>query len=133
MSHQPLLLSVKVVVFDGQGRCLVLKRSMSSKGNPGKWDFPGGKVDPGEALDQSAKREVLEETGLDIEVGCVLGSAESESPTNRVAYLILEGRTMSGEVQLSEEHEDHAWVEPGKLAGMDLVPQFRGFAISLKD
>ena len=92
-----------MLVGDDQGRCLILKRSMASKGNPGKWDFPGGKVDAGEALDQAARREVLEETGLEIEIGRVLGAAESESPANRIAYLILEGRVLSGEVRLSEE------------------------------
>lgn len=129
---KPLVLSVKVVVFDGEGRCLVLKRSVASKGNPGKWDFPGGKVDAGEAVDETARREVLEETGLEIEVGRVLGAAESESPTNRIAYLILEGRVTSGEVRLSDEHEDFRWVLPRELSQIDLVQQFHSFALTLQ-
>ncbi len=132
MSPKPLLLSVKVVVFDERDRCLLLKRSPTSRGNPGRWDFPGGKIDAGESLDDAAKREVLEETGLEIEIGRVLGSAESESPTSRVAYLILEGRAVSGEVHLSDEHDDHAWVQPQALSQVDFAAQFRDFALTLK-
>lgn len=130
--QKPLRLSVKVLVFDGEGRCLLLKRSMASKGNPGKWDFPGGKVDRGEALEDAAKREVLEETGLDIEIGCVLGNAESESPTNRIAYQILEAHSASCEVRLSDEHEEYTWVQPQELSQIDLVEQFRSFVLSLQ-
>ena len=72
MSHKPFALSAKVVVRDEEGRCLLLKRSMSSKGNPGKWDLPGGKVDIGESFDQGLLREVAEETGLTISLQRVL-------------------------------------------------------------
>jgi len=51
MPYKPFALSAKVIVLDGEGRCLLLKRSMISKGNPGKWDLPGGKVDAGEDLE----------------------------------------------------------------------------------
>jgi 8-oxo-dGTP diphosphatase len=128
MSYKPFALSAKVVVRDGEGRCLLLKRSMSSKGNPGKWDLPGGKVDAGENLEQGLLREVAEETGLTISLQRVLGAAESESPTKRVAYLILEGRVESGQVRLSSEHDDYAWVDRRELPKMDLADQFRKFA-----
>ena len=56
MLGKPLKLSVKIVVRDDAGRCLLLRRSLSSKGNPGKWDFPGGKIDPGESFDEALVR-----------------------------------------------------------------------------
>lgn len=60
MSKKPFALSVKVVIRDGNGRCLLLKRSMSSKWNKAKCDFPGGKVDPGEDFEQAMLCEVAE-------------------------------------------------------------------------
>lgn len=128
MSRKPFRLSAKVVVRDEKDRCLLLKRSMSSKGNPGKWDLPGGKVDAGENFDQGLLREVVEETGLTISLQRVLGATESESPTMKVVYLLLEGRLESGRVHLSSEHDDYAWVDRQDLATMDLADQFRAFA-----
>ena len=128
MPETPLRLSAKVVIHDENGRCLLLKRSMHSKGNPGKWDFPGGKIDAGESLDQGLLREIREETGLVVSLGHLLGAAESESPTARVVYVILEGRLASGAIHLSGEHDDYVWVEPKDLAVMDLASQFHRFA-----
>jgi 8-oxo-dGTP diphosphatase len=133
MRGKPLRLSVKIVVRDGAGRCLLLKRSLSSKGNPGKWEFPGGKIDPGESFDEALLREVVEETGLTISIQGVAGTAESEAPTAKVVYLILEGRVESGQVRLSEEHDDYAWVDPRKLPNMDLAAQFLPFARSYSE
>ena len=128
MAGKPLVLSVKVVIRDASGRCLLLKRSLRSKGNPGKWDLPGGKVDPGENFTQGILREVAEETGLTISIQRVGGVAESESPTNNVVYLILEGRLESGQVQLSSEHDEYVWVNRWELPKMELADQFRAFA-----
>ena len=128
MSQKPLMLSAKVVIHDEKGRCLLLRRSMNSKGNPGKWDFPGGKVDPSETFEQGLLREIAEETGLSISLCHVLGAAESESPTARVVYLILEGQLKSGQPRLSSEHDDFVWVERKALSSMDMPSQFRRFA-----
>lgn len=125
MPDKPFALSVKVLIRDAEGRCLLLKRSMSSKGNPGKWDLPGGKVDAGENLETGLLREVAEETGLTISLQRVLGAAESEAPTKRVAYLIFQGRIESGQVHLSSEHEDFTWVHYRDLVKVDLAEQFR--------
>ena len=130
MAQKPFALSIKVVIRDEAGRCLVLKRSAGSRGNAGRWDFPGGKVDPGETFDAALLREVAEETGLTISLRRVLGAAESESPTRKIAYLVMEGRLESGEVRLSGEHDDFAWVSPQDMPALDVADQFRAFAQS---
>ncbi|MBU1712414.1 MAG: NUDIX domain-containing protein [Proteobacteria bacterium] len=132
MSRKPFVLSVKVIVRDDAGRCLLLKRSMSSKGNPGKWDLPGGKIERGENFDEALLREVKEETGLTITLEHLAGTAESELPTNKVIHLILEGHLKSGEVRLSSEHNDYIWIDPHKLSTVDLAEQFREFAKTLQ-
>jgi 8-oxo-dGTP diphosphatase len=128
MPNKPFSLSLKVVIRDKNDRCLLLKRSMSSKGNPGKWDFPGGKADPGERFDHALLREVAEETGLTIVLDHVVGAAESELPEKKVAYLFFEGTLISGEIQLSEEHDNYIWVPIQDLTKIDLPIQFRRFA-----
>lgn len=128
--EKPYALSAKVLVLDERGRVLLLKRSMASKNNRGKWDLPGGKVDAGEAFDEALLREVSEETGLAISLGNVVGAAESDLPDRRVAYIILEGRPVSGQVRLSEEHDEYVWLQRRELGSADLCPQFRELATS---
>lgn len=126
--QKPFSLSVKAIVRDADGRCLLLRRSAASQGNAGKWDLPGGKLDPGERVDQTLCREVVEETGLTISVCRVAGAAQSELRDRTVVYLILEAYLESGQVRLSEEHDDSAWVTLSELPKMDLAEQFRAFA-----
>ena len=66
MTNLSSSLSVKVIVYDQHGQVLLLQRSQASKNNAGKWEFPGGKLDPGESFDEALLREVQEETGLAI-------------------------------------------------------------------
>lgn len=128
MMQKPFALSLKVIVRDNAGRCLLLKRSPNSKGNPGKWEFPGGKVEPGEDFDAGLLREVAEETGLVITLNHVAGTAEFDLPARKVVYLILEGHLVSGQVHLSSEHTDYTWVAPSELTRVDIAEQFIALA-----
>jgi 8-oxo-dGTP diphosphatase len=127
MAQKHFALCVKVVVRDSAGKCLVVKRSAKSRGNPGRWEFPGGKIDPGESFDVSLMREVQEETALRISLLRALGIAQSELPERHMVHLIMEASLDSGEVVLSEEHEGYAWVEPHELANLDMAQQFVPF------
>ena len=62
--------AVGAVVHDEQGRLLLVLRGREPAA--GVWSIPGGKVEPGEARESAVEREVLEETGLVVEVGPVL-------------------------------------------------------------
>ena len=121
--------SLKVVIRDDDNRCLLLRRSMGSGTNAGEWEFPGGKIEPGESFDEGLLREVLEETGLVILLRKVAGCAEFELPDRKVAYLILEGRVQSGQLRLSDEHDAFDWVPIAELPRMDIAEQFQKFAL----
>jgi len=135
LAPRPFGFSVKVIIRDGQDRVLLLRRSASSKNNAGLWEFPGGKLDPGESFDQGLLREVREETGLTIRLERVLDAGSSELPERTVAYLFMEGRLLKGKVRLSAEHSASQWIPPEALAAKlaqenFLCPHFRAVAQS---
>jgi 8-oxo-dGTP diphosphatase len=130
MPRKPLAPRAKVLIRDQEERVLLLRRSMASKNNGGKWDLPGGKVDAGEAFDEALLRKVAEETGLEVLLDGVAGAAESDLPDRKVAYLTMEAHVVAGAVRLSEEHGDFAWVDRAALPSQDVRPQFRPFVQS---
>jgi len=128
MAGKPFGLSVRAAIVGAEGRCLVLRRGGVSASNVGKWELPGGKAEAGEPFDEALVREVAEETGLTVSLGHAVGLAESELPHVRVVTLILEARLVNGQVRLSDEHDDFAWVPIEELPDVDLIEEFRPFA-----
>lgn len=110
MSEKPFGLSVSALINDGVGRLLLLKRSAKSRFWAGQWEAPGGKIDAGESFDQTLLRETKEETGLTISLDCVAGVSEFELPHIRVVLLFMTAHVVSGEIRLSDEHEEYAWL-----------------------
>lgn len=126
MARRALQLSGKALIHDGEGRCLLIRRSAASNGNPGKWDLPGGKVDQGESVWDALSREVAEECGIAVELEALVGAAQADAPDGRrIIYLVMEGRALGAEVVLSGEHDAFDWVARAELPEADLVPQFR--------
>jgi len=125
--HKPYFLSVKALVRDTQGRCLIIRRSAASRHNAGCWDLPGGKLDAGETLDAALVREVAEETGLKVGIARIAGAAESVMAERTIAYLIFEAEVDSSEVRLSSEHDRYEWVLPPGLGAYEFCGQFASF------
>lgn len=119
-----LYLCVKGIVRDPTGRVLLLKRTSDTLVDPGKWDLPGGKLDPGELFDDAFRREVREETGLDVAITGIAGAWDWRMPGRNVAYLFIEASSDGCEIALSSEHTDWIWVEPDRATDLDLAPQF---------
>jgi hypothetical protein len=71
--------------------------------------------------------ELVEETGLEVALAGVAGAVDGSIAGMRVAMLILEDRTRSTKVSLSDEQEDFAWLPPEKIGRLKLRPGFEQF------
>jgi 8-oxo-dGTP diphosphatase len=124
----PFSLSVKILIENNEGRWLFLRRGMDCEWNPGRWDLPGGKIAAGESFEEALKREVFEETGLNVIILGLWTAIEDEIPTNRLVHLIMKGEMESGTVELSDEHDQYAWAAREAIPAMELCGYLRGLA-----
>ncbi len=99
------------------GRVLLARRGPEMS-MPGKWEFPGGKVEPGETPEAALAREVAEELGVTIELGDHLGRGEADHDGRRIVLDVWLARRTAGEPG-SREHDRLAWFGPEQLAGLD--------------
>ena len=125
-------LSVRVFLTNDEGKILILKRSTDSKTNPSKWELPGGKVDQGESFDQALIREVYEETQLKISLDHVVGVSEQNLHLFRAVHIIMSGKIVKGELNLSSEHEGYAWVFFENLLEYELADWLNDFVNNQK-
>lgn len=133
MNAKPYSLSVRAVILDGQQRCLVLRRSSRNRNFAGCWEWPGGKLAPGEDFIGGLRREVREESGLEIELAGLAGAVEHEMATVRVVLLCLMARPAGGELRLSHEHDDKAWARLDELAHWNFLEPLKPILQSLRE
>jgi 8-oxo-dGTP diphosphatase len=116
----PLVFAAHAVISDRRGRVLVLRRPGTSEFNRERWEFPGGRMEPGERIRDALVREVREETGIESEPGGLLGAGRQERREGCVVHLIFSADGRSLEVVLSEEHDAYRWVTPKGLSRLPL-------------
>jgi 8-oxo-dGTP diphosphatase len=122
---KPFKLAVKAVILDQGKRCLLVRRSAANRNFVGFWEWPGGKVDPGEDFATALHREVREECGLEIEFTGLAGASEFEMPAARVVLICLTARLAGGELRLSHEHNASDWVQLEELAQRQILEQMK--------
>jgi 8-oxo-dGTP diphosphatase len=111
-----------VIVVDGD-RVLMGRRDKDPQ--RGKWVLPGGGVRPFESVEDAAKRELLEETGLQIEVDRQAGVFEIIDPPEHRVIVYSWGRPVGGELRASTDLSEIRFVERRTLASLDLTPFVR--------
>lgn len=109
-------IGVSAVVFDGQERVLLIQRGQAPA--QGLWHFPGGRLEAGESLVEGVRREVREETGLDVRIGPIMAVVERRQEgfhyliVDFLAHLADPGQTA---LHPADDASAAAWVAADEL------------------
>ena len=87
----------------------------------GMWEFPGGKIEPGESQETALKREIQEELGVDITIGQLLCTTEYDYPTFHLTMHCYLCSVASGEIEL-REHKSAQWLTAETLDSVEWLP-----------
>lgn len=112
------IVTAAVVVKDG--KVLIAQRKAGSH-MEFKWEFPGGKLEPGETPEECIVREIIEELDMKIEVIDIYKVVKFEYKEKDILLLAYQCRLLEGEGK-TLECNDFVWEEIDELAGYEFVP-----------
>jgi 8-oxo-dGTP diphosphatase len=110
-------LQVSCAIIERDGFVLATRRS-AVMSQPGKWEFPGGKIAAGETPEDCLRREILEELGIRVRLGARLPASTHRYPSLTVTLYPFICSIAAGEIVL-HEHAAMNWLPPGELHSLD--------------
>ena len=118
---------VGVVIIDSRNRLLMVQRGQGA--GVGLWAVPGGKVRWGETWREAARREALEETGLEVKIGPVAWVGEAvdpgQTPEWHFALVDFFAEVVGGELRAGDDAAKARWVPLNQIAEYPLVSTMR--------
>lgn len=116
------MIGVVAAVIERADRRLLIGQRRARDTSPFKWEFPGGKVEPGESEEQALARELREELGGTLRRAVLIGHSEFEYPQRGVVAVSFFATTLEpGELQ-PRAFQQIAWALPRELANYDFLP-----------
>ncbi len=85
------------------------------------WEFPGGKIEPGEKPEEALQREILEELDLVISIGKKITTVEYDYPEFHLSMECFIAQVIEGSLVL-KEHEDAKWIKKNELDSVKWLP-----------
>ena len=110
-------IKVTCAIITIQDKILAVQRSRTMN-LPMKWEFPGGKIEPGETEIECIKREIREELSIEIEVQGRLTPSVYQYPTFTIELIPYTAIHVSGELKL-KEHHDYLLLDKAELMSLD--------------
>ena len=108
------------IIRDEAGRLLLIQRGHDPEA--GRWSLPGGRIEPGESDRQALVREMLEETGLTVEPGPLVGAAERPGPAGTVLDIRDYAATVTGgTLRAGDDAASTSWVPPADVPDWPLT------------
>lgn len=121
---------VAALIQDEKGRYLITQRREGSH-LAGLWEFPGGKREAGESLEEALRRELAEELSAYFGVGERVETVRWEYPERTIVIHFYRCRLESGAIEPREE-QAMAWVAPERLSDFDFPPADRDLITRLR-
>lgn len=123
MENNPTLLFVVAVALTNETGSVLLQERPAGKSMAGLWEFPGGKVDPGESPENALVRELEEELGVVVDAGNLgpLTFASHMVGDRRMILLLYFCEHWSGEAQ-GREGQLLRWVKPHEMDKLPMPP-----------
>ncbi len=112
-------------ILDGERLLVARRRAADARG--GLWEFPGGKLEPGETPEEALARELREELGIEVEVGEKLAAVDHDYPDVRIKLSLYLCRITAGRPRPLSCAEVR-WIDAGELASLPLAPADRSLA-----
>jgi 8-oxo-dGTP diphosphatase len=131
--ERPIVLVAAVALIDTDGRVLLAERP-PGKHLAGLWEFPGGKVQPGETPEAALIRELAEELGIDVEASCLapFTFASYAYPDFHLLMPLYVCRKWSG-IVTAREGQRLKWVRPHHLSDYPMPPADKPLIAMLRD
>lgn len=122
MEKNPTMTVVAAALVDGDGRVLLQQRA-PGRHMAGLWEFPGGKVEPGERPEQALIRELAEELGIETDLACIAPAtfASAELGERHLLLLLYICRKWRGEPRPLDATA-LKWVRPNQMFALDMPP-----------
>lgn len=111
---------VVAAIIKDKDKILIAQRN-SKDHLAGKWEFPGGKIEPGETPEECLVREIREELRVDVEIGSFYDDNVYGSKDQDIHLLFYWAEVMNGEVT-AVVHDDVKWITIKELASFDFAP-----------
>ena len=104
-------------VIERDGKILIIHRTDKEDCFKDEWDIPGGGIKFGETPEESIKREIMEESCLEVDIirPLRIWTFFKNNNQTQVVGVTLLCKYISGNVKLSDEHNDFKWIDPSDI------------------